>query len=340
MTVDKLDLSADSLLKRPARSPLSDAIRQLLRNRAAVLGGLFIILITLVAIFADTFVFTLFTGAETEPLIAPHHYAAVDFKLTDDPPGTRSADGERFYAMGTDYLGRDNLSRTLYGARISLAVAIVAAVVNLLFGLVYGLVSGYGSPRLDNGMMRFVDFLYGFPGLIFIILMQVYFKALGRQEDVGGIADTLISMDKAMGGILFVFIAIGLISWLGMARLARGQTLSIKNKEFVEAARAIGSPQRRIVFRHILPNILGPCIVAETLAIPGYILTEAFLSFIGLGADPPTPSWGMMISETYNAIRVAPWEAFTPAIALTLTTLAFNFLGDGLRDAFDPRLRE
>jgi ABC-type dipeptide/oligopeptide/nickel transport system permease subunit len=124
-----------------------------------------------------------------------------------------------------------------------------------------------------------------------------------------------------------------------MARIARGQTLSYKNKEFVEAAHSVGSSNSRIIFAHLLPNILGPCIVAETLAIPGYILTEAFLSFIGLGANPPTPSWGMMISETYNAMRVAPFEVFVPAMALTITTLAFNFLGDGLRDAFDPRLR-
>jgi len=150
-----LDLRTDSLLQRPARSPLADALQQLFRNRAAVLGGLFIILITLIAIFADTFVFTLFTGEETEPLVAPHHYAAVDFKLTDEPLMTQSESG-LLYIMGTDYLGRDNLSRTVYGARISLAVAIVAAMVNLLFGLIYGLIAGYGSARLDNGMMRFV----------------------------------------------------------------------------------------------------------------------------------------------------------------------------------------
>jgi len=142
-----------------------------------------------------------------------------------------------------------------------------------------------------------------------------------------------------MGGMFFLFIAIGLLNWLGMARIARGQTLSYKQKEFVEAARAVGATNMRIIFRHLLPNILGPCIVAETLAIPGYISLEAFLSFIGLGVNPPTPSWGLMISETYQALRTYPHEVFVPAVALTLTTLAFNFLGDGLRDAFDPRLR-
>ncbi|KUK26841.1 MAG: Oligopeptide ABC transporter permease protein [Acetothermia bacterium 64_32] len=149
----------------------------------------------------------------------------------------------------------------------------------------------------------------------------------------------LTQIDRAMGGLFFVFIALGLLNWIGMARLARGQTLSVKQREYIEAARALGASNLRIVFRHILPNIIGPCVVQETLAIPGYILTEAFLSFIGLGVTPPTPSWGLMISDTYQALRVYPWECLIPGAALTFTTLAFNFLGDGLRDALDPRLR-
>jgi ABC-type dipeptide/oligopeptide/nickel transport system permease subunit len=244
-----------------------------------------------------------------------------------------------FIAIFAD-LGRDNLSRTLYGTRISLAVAFVAATVSLIVGVIYGMVSGYGSPGRDNVMMRFVDFLYGFPLIIFIILMQVYFKALSAADANNPIARWILELDQAMGGIFLVFVALGLVNWLGMARIARGQTLSFRKKEFVEASRSVGSNDTRIIRRHILPNILGPCIVAETLAIPGYILLEAFLSFIGLGANPPTPSWGIMISETYQAMRVAPLNVFVPALALTLTTLAFNFLGDGLRDAFDPRLRE
>ena len=320
------------------RTPLGDALRQLLQNRAAVTGFFVIVLMVFVAVFADTTVFTLFTGGEPKPLIAPYAFDEVDFIYTDEPALTRTEEG-RFYLLGTDYLGRDNLSRALYGTRISLAVAVVAATVSLIVGLIYGLISGYGSTARDNLMMRIVDFLYGFPLIIFIILMQVYFKALSRSEEINPIANTLIEIDKSMGGIFLIFVALGLINWLGMARIARGQTLSYKAKEFVEAAKAVGSQDRRIIFRHLLPNILGPCIVVETLAIPGYILTEAFLSFIGLGANPPTPSWGMMISETYQAMRVAPLEVFVPATALTLTTLAFNFLGDGLRDAFDPRLR-
>ena len=324
--------------KRRGRSPLQDAFRQLLKNRVAVISGIFIFILVFIALFVDNALFTFFTDGETKPLLAPYHYGTANFFYTDKPPLTRTEDGQ-FFLLGTDYLGRDLLSRVLYGTRISLTVAIVASFVSLGIGLVYGLISGYSSSRVDNLMMRIVDFLYGFPFLIFVILMQVFFKAQARRGDAAGIWQFFLDIDKAMGGMFFIFIAIGAINWLGMARIARGQTLAYKKKEFVEAARAIGATDRRIIFKHLLPNILGPCIVAETLAIPGYISLEAFLSFIGLGVNPPTPSWGLMISETYQALRTAPWEVMVPGIALTLTTLAFNMLGDGIRDAFDPRLR-
>ena len=314
------------------RGPWADAWRRLLRNKAAVLGGTFIILLILSAIFVDNWIIAKPLGKEVKPLLAPYHFAQVNFKMRDKPPLTPG------YLLGTDYLGRDVLSRTLYGTRVSLAVAFVAALVSLVVGITYGLISGYASSRIDNLMMRFVDFLYGFPVLIFIILMQVYFKAVSRRGG-SGLASVFVSIDKALGGMFFIFIALGLLNWIGMARIARGQTLAQKEKEFVEAARAVGAGHVRIIFRHILPNILGPCIVAETLAIPGYIFTEAFLSFIGLGVNPPTPSWGLMISETYQALRTSWWQSMVPGAALTLTTLAFNFLGDGLRDALDPRLR-
>ncbi|HEY63176.1 MAG TPA: ABC transporter permease [Caldilineae bacterium] len=334
---DRIRLREEAALRR-GRSPLADAFRQLLKNRLAVSSGVFIILLILVALFTDTALISLFTGGEIRPLLAPHHYAEANFLYTNKGLFTRTEDGKLFL-LGADYLGRDILSRTLYGTRVSLSVAFVAATVSLVIGIAYGLISGYSSTRVDNLMMRFVDFLYGFPIIIFVILMQVYFKALSRRGGGGGLGELLINLDKAMGGMFFLFIAIGLLNWLGMARIARGQTLSYKQKEFVEAARAVGATNMRIIFRHLLPNILGPCIVAETLAIPGYIFLEAFLSFIGLGVNPPTPSWGLMISETYQALRTYPHEVFVPAVALTLTTLAFNFLGDGLRDAFDPRLR-
>lgn len=307
------------------RSPFSDAMRQLLKNRIAVVSGIFIVFLIFVAIFAN--------------YLAPHPYDGANFKFTDEPPFSTSEEGD-FFLLGTDKLGRGNLSRTIYGARISLAVAFVASFVSLLIGIIYGLIAGYGSTARDNFMMRVVDFLYGFPFIIFIILIQVIVKAYSsRDEEASGLWGLLLTIDDAMGGIFIMFVAIGLISWLGMARIVRGQTLGAKRKEFVEAARAIGNSDTRIISSHILPNIIGPCIVAETLAIPGYILLESFLSFIGLGVNPPTPSWGIMISESVGALRTAPWEVFVPATALTLTVLAFNFLGDGLRDAFDPRLR-
>jgi oligopeptide transport system permease protein len=322
---------------RRGRSPLADAFHQLTKNRLAVASGIFLIILILVAVFVDTAVFTIFTGGKARPLIAPYSYAEVNFRYHDLGPMTRTDDGKLFI-LGVDYLGRDILSRTLYGTRISLAVAFVAAGVSLFIGLVYGLASGYFGGRVDDIMMRFVDFLYGLPLIVFVILMQVYFKAVSRHGGTG-IAGTLISANQSMGGMLFLFIALGALNWLGMARITRGQVLSYREKEFVEAARMVGAGDIRIIFRHLLPNILGPCIVAETLAIPGYIFLEAFLSFIGLGVNPPTPSWGLMISETYQGLRAYPHEVFVPAVALTLTTLAFNFLGDGLRDAFDPRLR-
>ncbi|MEZ4709057.1 MAG: ABC transporter permease [Caldilineaceae bacterium] len=316
-----------AVAERKARSPLGDAIQQLLKNRVAVVSLVFLIAMILTAIFAH--------------VIAPHPYDGLSAKLTDEPPMTRAEDG-RLFLLGTDKLGRDVLSRTIYSTRISLGVAFVASSVSLLIGIIYGLISGYGSHTRDNIMMRIVDFLYGFPFIIFIILVQVVVKAYSARESTSGtkgIFGAVLEMDKASGGILIMFVAIGLISWLGMARITRGQTLSFRNKEFVEAAHAVGNRDRRIIWKHILPNILGPCIVFETLGIPGYILLESFLSFIGLGVNPPTPSWGIMISESVRSIRTAPWEVFVPSAALTLTVLAFNFLGDGLRDAFDPRLR-
>jgi oligopeptide transport system permease protein len=242
--------------------------------------------------------------------------------------------------FGFDHLGRDLWTRTVYGARISLAVAIVASSVSLLVGTVYGLISGYLGGKIDDLMMRIVDFLYGFPFLIAVVLLQTYFKALSRHGDDGSFAGFVIGLNNTLGGMFFLFIAIGLLNWLGMARIARGQVLSIREKEYVEAARSIGSPSSHIIFKHVLPNIVGTLIVFESLAIPGYIFLEAFLSFIGLGVDSPTPSWGIMISESAQGIRSYPNQLFLPAIALTLTTLAFNFLGDGLRDAFDPRLKQ
>jgi oligopeptide transport system permease protein len=302
---------------RKERSPWGDAWYQLTRNRVAVGSLVFICLLVLVAIFA--------------PVITPYHFAEGSLEDNYALPGDK-------YLVGADFMGRDILSRTIYGARVSLSVAIVASLVSLLVGVTAGVISGYVGGRVDNIIMRIVDIIYAYPFIVFVILMQVYFKALSRRGGVG-FAGTMIELDSMTGGMLFVFIAIGLINWLQMARLARGQVLSYKEKEFVEAARSIGASDGRIIFRHLLSNIIGPLIVAETLQIPTYIFIEAFLSFIGLGVNPPTPSWGAMISEGFKGLRSYPHLIAAPAIALCLTTLAFNFLGDGLRDALDPRLR-
>lgn len=306
------------LTKRKERSPTQAAFRQFMKNKFAVGSGIFLILLILVTLFVDK--------------IAPYHFAETSFADNNAPPGGK-------FLLGADYLGRDILSRTLYGARVSLSMAIVASLVSLVIGITYGLISGFFGGIVDTIMMRIVDYLYGIPFEVFVILMQVVFKAFARRGKATGLMGLLIKINSQMGGMLFLFIAIGILNWVGMARIARGQVLSYKEKEFVEAARAVGSSKTRIIFHHLLPNILGPCIINETLAIPDYIFYEAFLSFIGLGVDPPTASWGGMISEGVQGLRSYPFQTFVPGAALAITTLAFNFLGDGLRDAFDPRLR-
>lgn len=320
-------------ITRKERSLWEESFSRLLKNKIAVISAVFIIILAFVAIFADK--------------IAPYNFAEQDLLANNAVPEwllvILPENAENYarvsdkFPLSADHLGRDILSRTLYGSRVSLTIAIAGSAVSLLVGIIYGMISGYAGGRVDSIMMRIVDFLYAFPFLVVVILLQTYFKAIARRGGAGGFGQLLINANKEMGGMLFLFIAIGLINWLGMARIARGQVLSYKKMEFVEAARAIGANDTRVMIKHLFPNILGPLIVSETLAIPGYIFTEAFLSFIGLGVDPPTPSWGIMISEAIPALRSYPNQVLIPAIALSLTTLAFNFLGDGLRDAFDPK---
>jgi oligopeptide transport system permease protein len=248
------------------------------------------------------------------------------------------------YLLGGDSTGKDWLTQTIYGAQVSLSVGLIGATMSLIVGTIYGVIAGFYGGRVDNIMMRIIDFLYGMPFLVIVILLQVYFTEVARTyQDSGktGVAGFLLELNKDMGGLLFLFFALGVLSWIGMARQARGMVLSYREKEFVEAARAVGASNRRIIFIHLLPNILGPLVVLETLAIPGYIFTEAFLSFIGLGVQPDTPSWGAMISEVRQrgGFFSNRYILLVPSVALVITTLAFNFLGDGLRDAFDPRLR-
>ena len=286
-----------------------DAWRRLLGNRLAVAGGAVVVV--------------LLAAAALAPLLAPHHYAVGDFEATFARPGSA-------FVLGADFLGRDLLSRLIYGARISLTVGILGALTAFVFGVAYGTVAGYAGGRVDNAMMRVVDTLYAFPSLLFIILLLVVFKlGFGQREDPSALVRAVVSVDRAMGGMLFIMAGIGFTSWVGLARLARGMALSLRETEFVQAARALGARPGRIVVRHLLPNLIGPGIVQVTLMIPGLIATEAFLSFIGLGVDPPTPSWGAMIAEGISSMRSHPHLAIFPGIALALTMLCFNFLGDG-----------
>ena len=304
--------------ERPETSLWKDAFRRLYKNKMAVLGGGIIIILFILAIFA--------------PYIAPYHYAEGNLINNYAKPGTK-------YLLGADFMGRDVLSRIIYGTRISLSVGIIGALTSFIIGILYGVISGYYGGKVDNIMMRFVDIMYGFPTLLLIILMMVLFKSTFAITTPGTIAGTLSEIDKAFGGLFFIFIGIGITAWIGMARIARGMALSLREKEFVEAARATGNSNIQIMMKHILPNLIGPCVVAVTLRIPRFITFEAFLSFIGLGVNPPIPSWGMMISEGYTAIRSNPHLALYPGIALAITMMAFNFLGDGLRDALDPRMK-
>lgn len=310
------------------------AAGRLIRNHAAVAGGIIIMILVLAAILADWIAPRSF---ERQTLVDQNKVPAwIVSVFPTMAPYAKISDE---YPLGADYVGRDLFSRILYGARVSLTIALVGPLISLLIGILYGSISGYFGGRVDNLMMRIVDILYAFPTLLFIILLMAFFRSSDSSNGSGSFVYAVNLIDAKMGGLFFIFIGLGLTGWQGVARLTRGQVLSIRQKEYVEAARTIGAKDTRIMFRHILPNILGPLIVSETLAIPGYIATETFLSFIGLGVNPPTPSWGSMISDGAQVIRTYPNQTLFPALALGLTMFAFNFLGDGLRDAFDPRLR-
>lgn len=267
--------------------------RRFVRHRAAAAGAIIIFALVLMAVFAD--------------LIAPHSYSEQFVGAPYEAPS-------RNLPFGTDSLGRDQLSRVIYGARISMAVGAIVQTIVLLVGVPLGAIAGYRGGWLDNLLMRFTDVVYAFPDLLFVILLLA---ALGRSE-------------------LNVFLAIAIVSWPTMARLVRGQFLALKQQEFVQAARVAGAPAWWIVTRHLLPNASGPIIVAVTLGMPAAILTEAVLAFLGLGAPPPLPSWGSLVFESLNSVFTVPLLTVFPGLAISITMLAFAFVGDALRDALDP----
>ncbi|MFL2710104.1 MAG: ABC transporter permease [SAR86 cluster bacterium] len=272
----------------------SDAFYRLSRNRAAIFGGIILLMLIILAVLA--------------PLIAPYSYSYQDLNLGASPPSAE-------HWLGTDILGRDLLSRILYGARISLLVGFVATGVALIIGVSWGIVAGYLGGRVDSIMMRIVDVLYGLPFIIFIILLMVIF---GRN-------------------LWLLFGAIGAVEWLTMARIVRGQVIGLKNQEFVMAAKAMGVSNFSMFRRHLLPNILGPIAVYATLTIPQVMLLEGFLSFLGLGIQPPMSSWGTLIKDGVESMEEYSWLLVYPGITFTITLFALNFFGDGLRDALDPK---
>jgi len=330
----KRSITGGEALTKRGESLWADALRRLLKNRAAVLGGSILLIIILSAIFAD---FVTIKPYDIQVLEDQNKGPAWLATVFPTMKGYLQISND--YPLGADYVGRDLFSRMIYGARVSLAVAFIGPIISLIIGVTYGSISGFFGGKVDNFMMRIVDILYAFPTILFVILLMAFFRSTLSRPEPGSITAAISQFDAKLGGMLFIFVGIGLTAWQTMARLTRGQVLSVREKEFVEAAKTIGAKDGRIMFRHILPNIVGPLIVAETLAIPRYISTEAFLSFIGLGVNPPMPSWGAMISEGNSIIRTYPNQAIFPALALAITMFAFNFLGDGLRDALDPRLR-
>ncbi len=273
--------------------------RRRLMGNRAALASMFILATIVIAVFAG-------------PMFGAFEYDTTDWENILTPPDWSSG-----HLFGTDSIGRDLLARVLTGGRISLLVGVVATLVSLVIGVTYGALAGYLGGRIDGVMMRIVDIIYAMPFMFFVILLMVVF---GRN-------------------ILLIFVAIGAVNWLDMARIVRGQTLSLKRKEFIEAAQASGVGTIGIIRRHIIPNLLGVVVVYITLTIPQVILVESFLSFLGLGVQEPMTSWGALVNEGAQDMEMAPWTLVFPAVFLAVTLFCFNFIGDGLRDALDPKDR-
>lgn len=307
----------------PQRDLLADAFFRLLRNKAAVVGLVVIFIFLILGLFAN--------------FIVPHNPLKINAGKGFLPPvwiekSSSNKLSDPNFILGTDTLGRDVLSRTIYGARVSMLVGFLPTAIILVVGTIIGMLAGYAGGRWDNLLMRFTDVVFAFPDLLFFIIVMISL----RDTFIGGL----------LNGLFLLFIALAIVNWVGVARIVRGQVLSLKEKEFVEAARCIGAKDSRIMFKHILPNSLGPIIITAAVTIPGMIITEAILGYLGLGLRPPTDpnaffitSWGALMLEGQTAINAQPWLLLSPAICVALVVLAFTFVGDGLRDAFDPRMR-
>ncbi len=293
-----------------------DAWRRLLRNKLAVFGMIVVILILIASLIGPS-VIKRVTGYA-------YDFIPKDERLNKSFPPFRSAEGKFSWThpMGTDNAGRDMLARVLSGGQISLMVALISTLVSLVIGVSYGATAGYLGGRIDDLMMRIVDVLYSLP---YVIIVIVLLALLPAKTPTGQLAE--------------LFVALGAVSWLTMARIVRGQVMSLKNQEFILAARATGVSTRRIIFRHLVPNTLGPVIVYATLTVPTVMLSEAFLSFLGLGVRPPRVSWGSLAAEGAQNLAIYPWQLIFPGVTMALMLFSLNFLGDGLRDALDPQMR-
>ena len=292
--------------KKKSKSLWSDAWARLKKNKASVVSFYFISFICLVAIFAD--------------YIAPYSFEEQYLDRVLQPPSWQ-------HWLGTDSLGRDLFSRIIYGARMSMAVGIFTSVISLFIGAFFGAIAGWVGGKVDSVIMRFVDILYAIPTLVLMILVKVIFDSLNLFEN------------PELKALTSILLALSIVGWVTLARVVRGQVLQVREMAYVEAARAMGARSTWIVMKHVFPNILGPIIVLLTLQIPMNILFESFLSFIGLGLQPPFSSWGVLASEGWRSLRYFPHLIVSPGISLFLVMLAFNLFGDGLRDAFDPKMR-
>jgi oligopeptide transport system permease protein len=294
-----------------------DAWKRLRRNHLAVLGMWVVSAIVLASIVGPPLIrhYTGFT----------YDYIPSDPKLIKSFPPFRAPDGSFSlqHPMGTDVAGRDILARVLLGGRISLMVGIISTIVSLIIGTAFGATAGYAGGKIDEVMMRIVDVLYAIPYMMVVIVLLAFF---------GG--------QSALGQLFLLFVALGAVSWLTMARIVRGQVISLKNQEFVLAARATGVSTSKIIARHLVPNTLGPVIVYATLTVPSVMLLEAFLSFLGLGVQAPLASWGSLAADGIQNIALFPWQLIFPGLTMAITLFSLNFLGDGLRDALDPQMRK
>lgn len=295
-------------ISRPSITYWRDAMGRLVKNKVALICLIIIILLILSCVLVPFF--SPFTSRE-------QHLAETNKGFFTQCIDAKYQDQNVMHVFGTDKLGRDLMTRAFEGGRVSLMIAFAAVFVNLIIGMIYGGISGYFGGVVDNIMMRIVEIVNGIPYLIVVVLLMMVLPK----------------------GIFTMVVAYATVGWTGMARLVRGQALSLKNQEFVVAAEAMGAKASRIIARHLLPNTLSVIIINVTLAVPSAIFTEAFLSYIGLGVPVPQPSWGMLAQEGASAFQLYPSQLWIPAIAISLTMLSFNLLGDGLRDAFDPRLR-